>query len=71
MHPFNQTSAEASQYLIVIVIVIDKQNLYILFTISKESRKKFYPSGDLNSGPGPQSKSDDLDRSAIGKKTKL
>ena len=40
--------------------------MYILFTISKESRKNFYPRQDLNPGPRPQSKSDDLDRSAIG-----
>ena len=40
--------------------------VYILFTISKESRKNFYPRRDLNPGRQPQSKSDDLDRSAIG-----
>ena len=40
--------------------------MYILFTISKESRKNFYPRQDLNPEPRPQSKSDDLDRSAIG-----
>ena len=40
--------------------------VYILFPISKESRKNFYPRQDLNPGPRPQSKSDDLDRSAIG-----
>ena len=31
-----------------------------------QSRKNFYPRRDLNPGPRPQSKSDDLDRSAIG-----
>ena len=40
--------------------------VYTLFTISKESRKNFNPRRDLNPGPRPQSKSDDLDRSAIG-----
>ena len=43
--------------------------VYNLFTILKESRKNFYPRRDLNLGPRPQSKSDSLDRSAIGPAT--
>ena len=39
--------------------------VYILFTTSKESRKNFYSCQDLNPGPRPQFKSDDLDRMAI------
>ena len=40
--------------------------VYILFNISRESRKNFYPHWDLNRGSRPQSKSDDWDRWAIG-----
>ena len=40
--------------------------VYILFTISKESIKNFFSYWVLNLGPQPQSKSDDLDRLAIG-----
>ena len=43
--------------------------VYILFTILKEIRKNVYPRRDLNPGPRPQSKSDSLDRSAIGPAT--
>ena len=37
-----------------------------IITEQKESRKNSYPRRDLNPGPQPQSKFDDLDRSAIG-----
>ena len=40
--------------------------VYIFFTVFKESRKNVYSRRDLNLGPRPKSKPNDLDRMAIG-----
>ena len=65
----NYTLKKQSKY--AVIFILTNMSKYVFYVVIVFMRKYFYPRRDLSPGPRPQSKSDDLDRSAIGPVTTL